>query len=154
MKKETIISIITIMGFSIFLIIVLYPRNLIAIIGKEPEIGSKVHLTVIHRNSILEAGNAVESFNQEKTEKILGFLKKYKYSRSNTPYSKLDNMESYVIKIKNNEDEVFKAAVRGDRYFSVKDKNGNWSLYKVSGNQFDVVFLRDFYESLKSETYK
>ncbi|MFT9497338.1 hypothetical protein, partial [Anaerosolibacter sp.] len=149
-KKKLVVSITIIIGFIMLSVYIFYPRDLISIIGKEPVIDSNIHLTVTNRNSILEDGSTAESYNENHSKEILEYLKSYKYRRTNTSYRKLDNVEYFIIKIENNGEEVFRTAVRGDKYLSVIDKNGAWSLYKVSGNKFDTKILKNFYESLRS----
>jgi hypothetical protein len=112
-----------------------------------------MHLEIISRNSILESGNIVESYNPSHPKQIIEFLKAYKYRRTNVSYRKLDNMDCYTIKIVNNEKEVFRAAIRGDRYISLIDKSGKWLTYKVTGNKLNVKILKDIYKTLSAETY-
>ncbi|AOT71869.1 hypothetical protein [Geosporobacter ferrireducens] len=145
MKKFASILIV----LTVFSIIMFYPRPLVQIIGEEPIIDSDAHLRVIHRNAIIESGDVVEAYSQKHAKDILDFLQSYKYQRTNVSYRKLDDMESYSVKIINNENEVLRATIRGDRYLSIIDKNGNYSSYKVSRNEFDIEFLQDLYESLR-----
>ncbi len=142
------IYVLMIIGYLIISITIFYPRDLVRIIGEGPNIGSSAHLTVIHRNSISEEGTIVESYNKDHSKEILEFLRMYKYRKTNISYQKLDNVEYYTIKIENDGQQVFRAAVRGDRYLSVIDRNGNWSIFRVSGDKFDTKFLEDLYKNL------
>ena len=149
-NQKFVISITIIIGFIMLWVYWIYPRDLISIIGKEPVIDSNIHLTVTYRNSILDDGSTAESYSENHTKEVLDYLKSFKYRRTNTSYRKLDNVEYFIIKIENDGEEVFRTAVRGDKYLSVIDKDGVWSLYKVSGNEFDTKVLKNFYESLRS----
>lgn len=149
--KKIIICISLILLIIVVNIFIFYPRTLIQIIGNEVTIPTNSNLTVIYRNSILEGGTFVNSNDINDMKNILESLKSYKYSKStNDNYKEFDNLDTYAVIIKSNNTEIFKAATRGNKHLSVRDKNGRWSTYKVVGDKFDLEFLKKFHNTLKT----
>lgn len=148
MKKNFIYTTMILLSI-IIAIFLLYPRDLIKIIGNEPSISSNTSLSIVLRNSILETGNVVESFDKTNCTKIYNYLSTFKYMPSNKSYKELDDEETYVISMKNNEEEIFNAAIRGSSYVSIMDKNENWSLYRVIGEKIDLTFFEAIHNSLE-----
>ncbi|MDH8676925.1 hypothetical protein QE109_02135 [Fusibacter bizertensis] len=148
MKKNTVFGTTIIVLFIIVALFFLYPRELVKIIGNEPPISSNTSLSIIQKNNILEPGNVVESLNKNTCKEIYNYLSTFKYMRSNISYKKLDEKETYVIIMKNNEKEIFRAAIRGNSYISIMDKNENWTIYKVIGEKINLNFFENIYNSL------
>ena len=148
MKKNTVFGTAIIVLLIIVNLFLLYPRELVKIIGNEPPISSNTSLSIIQKNNILEPGNVVERLDKNTCNEIYNYLSTFKYMRSNISYKKLDEKETYVIIMKNNEKEIFRAAIRGNSYISIMDKNENWTIYKVIGEKIDLNFFENIYNSL------
>lgn len=147
MKKNKFLLIIMLL-YIIVILFLLYPRELVRIIGNEPPISNDTSLSIIQRHNILESGNVVESLDKNACNEIYNYLNTFKYTRSNMSYKKLDGKETYVISMKNNDEEIFYAAIRGNSHVSIMDKNENWTLYKVIGEKIDLNYFENIFNSL------
>jgi len=119
----------------------------VKIIGNEPPISNYTSLSIIQRHNILESGNIVERLDKNSCNEIYNYLNTFKYTRSNMSYKKLDGKETYVISMKNNEEEIFYAAIRENSHVSIMDKNENWTLYKVIGEKIDLNYFENIFNS-------
>lgn len=147
MKKNKFLLVIMLLNIIVVLFL-LYPQKLVKIIGNEPPISNDTSLSIVQRHNILESGNSVERLDKNVCDEIYNYLNTFKYTRSNMSYKKLDEKETYVISMKNNEDEIFYAAIRGNSHVSIMDKNENWTLYKVIGGKIDLNYFEDIFISL------
>ncbi len=131
-------------------IITFYPKDIIGIIGKEPYISENAHVRVISRENIEDSGIAHESQSQEHAKEIFDYFTEYKFRRTNKSYSDLDEMASYTIKITDEGEEMFFVTIRGDKYISITDKRDNYFSYKLWGDEFDLDYIEEYYQSLNN----
>ena len=146
-KKRLIfvVAVTVIIGITTF-----YPRDIIGIIGEEPRISEDAHIRVIIREGIDEPSTTHEVQSRELAEEIFEYFEEYKYRRTNRNYSELDEMHSYSIRITDSGEEVFYVTVRGSEYISIRDKRGNYFIYKLWGDQFDLEYLERYHQSLSN----
>ncbi|MCB2290690.1 hypothetical protein LGK97_13060 [Clostridium sp. CS001] len=133
----------------IFSIVMFYPRELTQITGKEINVDINTNLKIIYRQSILEGGTTVDSYNSNDAKEIVRFLKSHRYVKmAYVNYQKFDDMDVYSISIKSDKNELLRIATRGSGHLSIIDKYGRWSTYRVIDGKFDLKFLETFYKSL------
>lgn len=126
-----------------------YPRDLVGIIGEEPDFNENAHVRVISRENVEDPGIAREMISEDRAREIYEYLENFKYMKSNKNYSDLDHLSSFTIKITDGAEEIFFVTIRGEKYISINDKRDNYFTYRVWRDDFDLEHVGAFYMSLE-----
>lgn len=145
MIKKSVITWVVVGICSFLCMALVFPNDIVKIVGKEPTINDSTVVIMTRQNLIFNESETIEIKGVDSGRAIVDFLNENRYVKSNKSSSDFDFIEYYDITIFTDGNQVINCSVKSSEHVSFFNESQVESLYMVAWNKLDTNFLKKFF---------